>query len=212
MKSDGASILLAHNFLTRSGGLLAGNVRVLREHLAGAGAVLIPDIDGFVDEAERHTFNLLMSSIALRDLGYRVLKVPLIADSDLPRANKERVKVFSDDVQIALIGELRDHMAHRGLPPLNVVTAWSTEHGMTHTAVLVRGPLVRDKKVNSDVREYLQKLEDDPAFEPLIGGYIRAQWDWLLWFQKELRHRFSAKLTELDAALSPWNHGINPGG
>jgi hypothetical protein len=206
LQTDGAKIALAHNFLSRSAGLHLGNILALRNHLEGANAPFIPNIGQFVDEAERHTFNLLMSSMALRDLGRRVLKRPLIAASDLPAANAERTRVFTDDVEIALIGELRDHMAHAGLPPLNMVTSWAKGHGMSYTVILARGPLIRDNKVASDVRSHLQQLDNDPAFAPLIDRYVHTQWAWFLWLQKELRSRFSEELSELDAAIVPWTH------
>jgi hypothetical protein len=211
MQSDGASIALAHNFLSRSAGLLLGNMMAIHAHFQQAKAPFIANVGQFVDEAERHTFNLLMSSMALRDLSRRVLKVPLIASSDLPAANAEWVKVFTDDVEVAVIGELRDHMAHRGLPPLNMVTTWVKDQSATYRVILQRGPLIRDKKVSSAVRTHLQTLPDDPEFAPLIDRYIRTQWAWLRWFQKGVREHFSAQLSELDATISPWTHAPESG-
>lgn len=202
-QSPGGSARLAANFFVNATRMLDGNVTQLLDHLRGEEAVFIPDQDAFLDEAQRHTFNAVMASLAIRDLSHRVLAVAIVAKSGLPEANRRRVAVFSN-VPIAVVGELRDHLAHRSLPPLLLRTRLESGGGFKYTTVLSRGPLIRDKKVKSAVRQYLSDLDDDLAFRPLVTDYFKEQLNWANWFHNELLTRCAAHLAELDAALAFW--------
>jgi hypothetical protein len=89
VESAGGRIRMAHNFMTGSAKLVVGNSLALSDHLAIARSLtFIPDADGYITEAQRHTFNYLMSAIALRDLTRRVLKLDVIKGSGLPEGQQ----------------------------------------------------------------------------------------------------------------------------
>jgi hypothetical protein len=126
------------------------------------------------------------------------------------RSNKEHVqRAFIDDMRVALVGELRDHVGHHGLPPLNLRTSWTKDNGMSFTPILQLGPIPRDKRIRAEVRTYLTGLGDEIDFEPVFEEYATAQWSWFRWFQNELRTRFAAQLDELDAELASWINGAS---
>jgi hypothetical protein len=112
-------------------------------------------------------------------------------------------------MRVALVGELRDHVGHHGLPPLNLRTSWTKDNGMSFTPILQLGPILRDKRIRAEVRTYLTGLGDEIDFEPVFEEYATAQWSWFRWFQNELRTRFAAQLDELDAELASWINGAS---